>query len=244
MPHFDVGPEAEFGAMAPEGVTIHSTRVRIGVVMPGASTDPKIALAPIRAFAEPPAIDDAAELLADAPVHAIVYGFFSSSYMLGVDGDRALQERLEKRTHRIPVIVPGLAALRALQALGARRIAVIDPPWFSADLSRMGAKYFSDQGIDVVYAAPAAALPISQYDQHPGRLYEWVRTHLPANAEAVVIGGNGFRAVGAIQALEEDTGRPILTANSVTFWNALRAAGVRAPVTQYGRLFTEPLPAP
>jgi maleate isomerase len=71
MPHVDVGPEAEFVAMAPEGVTIHSTRVRVDVVMPGAATDPGIALAPVRAFAEPPAIDDAAELLAAAPLHAI-----------------------------------------------------------------------------------------------------------------------------------------------------------------------------
>ena len=79
MGHFDIGPEAEFGAMAPDGVTIHSTRVRIGVTMPSAVTDPRIALAPIRAFAEPPAMDDAAELLAAAPLHAIAYGFFSSS---------------------------------------------------------------------------------------------------------------------------------------------------------------------
>jgi maleate isomerase len=242
MPHFDLGPEAEFGAMAPEGVTIHSTRVRIGVAMPAVASDPRIALAPVRAFAEPPAIDDAAELLAAAPLQAIAYGFFSSSYILGVVGDRALQARLEERTHGTPVIIPGLAALRALRVLGVRRLALIDPPWFSAELNRMGAEYFRSQQIDVVYAAPASGLPNSQHDQHPGRVYEWVRAHLPADAEGVVIGGNGFRTVGAIRALEEDTGRPILTANSVTFWNALRAAGVRTPVTQYGRIFAEPVP--
>lgn len=242
MGHFDIGPEAEFGAMAPDGVTIHSTRVRIGVTMPGAATDPGIALAPVRAFAEPPAIDDAAELLAAAPLHAIAYGFFSSSYVLGVDGDRALQARLEKRTRGIPVVIPGLAALRALRALRVRRLALVDPPWFSAELNRMGAEYFRSQQIEVVYAAPAAALPSSQHDQHPGRLYEWVRAQVPANAEAVLTGGNGFRAVGAIEALEEDLGRPVLTANSATFWNALRSAGVRAPVTHYGRIFAEPLP--
>ena len=61
----------------------------LGVMMPGAATDPGIALAPVRAFAEPPAIDDAAELLAAAPLHSIAYGFFSSSYVLGADGGRA-----------------------------------------------------------------------------------------------------------------------------------------------------------
>ena len=83
MPHFDIGPEAEFQAMAPDGVTIHSTRVPLGVTMPAGAMDPGIALAPARDFAEPPLIDDAAELLAAAPLHAIVYGFASSSYLLG-----------------------------------------------------------------------------------------------------------------------------------------------------------------
>lgn len=243
MPHLDLGPEAEFGAMAPEGVTIHSTRVRLGVVMPGAATDPGIALAAVRAFAEPPAIDDAAELLAAAPLHAIAYGFFSSSYVLGVEGDHALQARLEKRTRAIPVVIPGLAAVRALRALGVRRLALVDPPWFSTELNRMGADYFRSQQIEIVYAAPATGLPSSQHDQHPGRLHEWVRAQVLANADAVLIGGNGFRAVGAIKALEEDLGCPVLTANQVTFWNALRVTGVRPPVTHYGRIFAEPLPA-
>ena len=49
--------------------------------------------------------------------------------------------------------------------------------------------------------------------------------------------GNGFRAIGVIETLEEDLGRPVLTANQVAFWYALREAGVRAPVKGYGRLF-------
>ena len=243
MGHFDIGPEAEFEAMAPDGVTIHSTRIRTGITMPSASSDPRIALAAIRAFADPPAIDDAAELLAAAPVQAISYGFFSSSYALGVDGDRALKARLERRTRGIPIVIPGLAAVLALRALKARRLALVDPPWFSPELTAMGADYFRSQGIDVVYAAPATGLPQSQQDQSPSRLHGWVRTQVPRTADVVLTGGNGFRAVGAIEALEEDLGCPFLTANSVAFWNALRVAGVAAPVAHYGRIFAEPLPA-
>jgi maleate isomerase len=242
-PHFDIGPEAEFSAMAPDGVTIHSTRVNLAVTMPGTATDPGIALTPVRAFAEPPAIDDAAELLAAAPLHSIAYGFFSSSYVLGVDGDQSLQARLERRTCAIPVIIPGLAALQALRALRLRRLALIDPPWFSVELNQLGAKYFQSQQIEVVYAARAAGLPSRQQDQQPGSLYEWVRAHMPANAEVVLTGGNGFRAVGAIEALEQDLGRPVLTANQVTFWSALRRAGIRAVVPHYGCIFGEQLPA-
>jgi maleate isomerase len=50
---------------------------------------------------------------------------------------------------------------------------------------------------------------------------------VPATAEAVFFGGNGFRAIVMIAALEEDLGRPVLTGNQVAFWYALRQAGVR-----------------
>jgi maleate isomerase len=66
---------------------------------------------------------------------------------------------------------------------------------------------------------------------------------VPARADAVYIGGNGFRAVGVIQALEEDLGIPVLTANQVLLWHLLRLAGTRAPVAGYGRLFDRDLPA-
>ena len=62
-------------------------------------------------------------------------------------------------------------------------------------------------------------------------------------ADAVYIGGNGLRAVGVIQALETELGRPVLTANQVLFWNLLRLAGTRVPVENYGRLFALDLPA-
>jgi len=49
--------------------------------------------------------------------------------------------------------------------------------------------------------------------------------------------------VGAIEAFEEDLGRPVRTANQVAFWSALRHARVRAPVAHCGHIFVEPLPA-
>src|SRR6185295_11426390 len=70
-PHADIGPESEFQAMAPEGVSIHSARVPLGVYAPGGGMDPKIDQDQVRAFADPPLVDDAAELLAAAPLHAI-----------------------------------------------------------------------------------------------------------------------------------------------------------------------------
>ncbi|HLZ22863.1 MAG TPA: hypothetical protein VKQ30_12135 [Ktedonobacterales bacterium] len=235
-PHADIGPEAEFHAMAPTGVSVHAARVPLGIMAPGGAMDSTVALQPVRAFADPPHIDAAAELLAAAPLHAIAVGFTSSSYVRGAVADAALQARLEERTRGIPVVITCAAAVLALRTLGARRLALIDPPWFSPELTQLGMQYFESQDFEVVHAAPAG-LPSGQYLVHPGQLYEWARTHVPASAEAVFVGGNGFRAIGAIQALEEDLRRPVLTANQVAFWQALHVAGIRAPVVGYGALF-------
>jgi maleate isomerase len=241
-PHADIGPEAEFQAMAPDGISIHAARVPLGVYSPGGTMDPTIDQDAVRAFAEPPLVDDAAALLAAAPLHAIAYGFTSSSYVRGAADDAQLRTRLQTRTRGIPVVIPCAAAVVALTALGAKRIALIDPPWFSIELNEQGAGYFRTQGFDVVHNGPAG-LPSDQRAIHPGQLYEWVRSHVPKAAEAVFIGGNGLRAIGVVHALEEDLSRPVLTANQVAFWHAIQLSGTRVPIVGYGQIFSHRLAA-
>jgi maleate isomerase len=105
----------------------------------------------------------------------------------------------------------------------------------------LGVDYFSGQGFAIAYAA-SVGVPSEQRAINPGQLFEWVREHVPAGADAVYIGGNGLRAVGVIEALEEDLRIPVLTANQVLLWHLLRLAGTHAPVAGYGRLFDRDLP--
>lgn len=242
-PHADIVPEAEFNALAPEGISIHAARIPFGGCRPGGTMDPTIADDPVRAIADPPSVDDAAEMLAMAPLHAIVFGFTSSSYVRGATDDATLKSRLETRTRGIPVVIPCAAAASALVALSAKKIALISPPWFSVEMAQQGVRYFQSQGAEVVYGAPAG-LPSDQQAIQPEQLYDWVSSHVPKTAEAIFIGGNGFRAIGVIKALEDNLDRPVLTANQVAFWCALRLTGARAPVVNYGRIFEFDLPHP
>jgi maleate isomerase len=241
-PHADIVPETEFNALAPDGISIHAARIPFGSYRPGGMMDPTIADDPVRAIADPPAVDDAAEMLAMAPLHAIVFGFTSSSYVRGAADDVALKSRLEARTRGIPVVIPCAAAAVALAALSAKQVALISPPWFSAEMARQGVRYFESKGFEIAYSAPAG-LPSDQQAIQPDQLYNWVRSHVPKSAEAVFIGGNGFRAIGVIKALEETLDRPVLSANQVAFWCALRLSGTRAPVVNYGRIFEFDLPS-
>jgi maleate isomerase len=240
VPHAAVGPESELQAMAPPGVAIHATRVPFGAMSAGGLMDPTIPLGPVRAFAEPPHVDDAAELLATSPLDVIAFANTGAAYAIGLDGETAMIARLEGRTRGIPVLSSARAMVEGLRVLSAGRIACVDPPWFDTQLSDLGRRYYESAGFEVLYAAPCG-LPSDQASITPADLHAWVIEHAPAEAEAIVIGGNGLRSVGVINALEEDLDRPVLTANQVLLWAALRVANFTADsVTDYGRLFRQP----
>jgi maleate isomerase len=221
-PANDPVPESEFWTMAPEGVSVHAARVP---------------LVDVKTFSNPPYADDATGLLAALPLNAIVFAFTTSSYVLGPKGEQELTARLEKRSKGIPVLLPCVAAVTAFHLLAVRRIALIHPPWFAEGVIQRGATYFRNQGFDVTHAGQL--FPTRKFTEvHPAELYAWVHNHVPKEAEAVFIAGNGLRAIGTISALEEDLGRAVLTANQVSFWYALRQVGVHALVDGYGRLFS------
>jgi maleate isomerase len=210
-------------AMAPAGVSIHGARMRR---QPGGA----------RAFAEPPGVDDAVELLAAAAPRAILFAYTSSSYALGAASDDSVQARLENRSGKIPVLLTCPAASRALRLLGARRVALIHPPWFSEEVNGLGRDYFRSLGFEVVLSE--RILPLRSFSEVPApEVYEWTKRNVPKQADAVFVGGNGLRAVGTIHALETALQKPVLTANQVLFWQALGLVGSAPKVSGYGNIF-------
>ncbi len=220
-PDNDTVPEWEFWTLAPTGVSVSAARVP---------------LVDVRTYSDPPGPDNAIELLARLPLQSIVFAFTTSSYLLGTTGEQALTARLEQCSKGIPVLLPYIAAAAAFRTLGVRQIALFHPPWFTDDVVQKGGAYFQNQGFEVVHASHL--MPAREHmEVYPAELYEWIRTHAPSTVDGVFIGGNGFRAIGVIAALEEDLDRPVLTANQVAFWYALRLAGVGAAVEDYGHVF-------
>ena len=237
-PDFDPVPESEMWAMAPQSVSIHTARV---YWQQAASARQGLAPRDAGAFTKPPHVDNAVEQLVDLAPRVILFAFTSSSYALGAASDDAVRARLENRSRKIPVLLTCPAATDALRTLGVRRVALIHPPWFTEEVNGQGLNYFRGQGFEVVRStvlSPARAFT----EVPPAEIYEWVRRNVPDAAEAVFIGGNGFRAIAAIHALEEALHRPVLTANQVLFWQALRRVGVASKVSLYGRIFSESRP--
>lgn len=237
VPHADVGPEAELQAMAEGDITVHASRLYFSAMRAGGEMDEKIPHAPVVSFAQPPYVDEAVESLAASPLDAVCLAFTSSAYKHGPEGERALIERLLPRARGIPLFSTCLSAERALAKLAVKRLAIVNPPWFDAELDDLGAKYFEQSGFRVVHHAPCGLQSGQKYITPQG-LYNWiVRVVDESNADGVFVAGNGQRAVGVIDAVEQNLGISMITSNQVILWDALQTTGAGISVEGYGRLF-------
>jgi maleate isomerase len=238
-PHAAPGPEAEFPEMAPGRVVSCVARVPSdGASAVGAGGSPT-GPAGLRALTAAEYLDTAAEQLGGS-IEVIGYASTSSAYAIGFDAEVALLSRLSRRVG-IPVVATCASAVLALGVLGVERIALVDPPWFDAELNELGAAYFRSQGFDVVSSA-SAGLSQDPRQIDAASVFEWTSRHVADDVEAVFIGGNGFRAAGAIAPLEGALGRPVLTSNQALLWNLLAHVRAAFRIRGYGQLFAHEPP--
>lgn len=224
-PHAAAGPEVELPDMASGRVTVAVARVRT-------------ADSGLRALVDPCAAVRAAVPFRDGSVGVVACASTSSGYVLGHRGEAALVEDLHQSCG-VPVVSSGSSAVEALRAIGAARVAVVHPPWFDDELDELGSRYFRDEGFEVSLSK-ASGIPDDPAEVRPGHVIDWVVRHVGPQADAVFIGGNGFRAAGAIDELERRTGRLILEANQVLLWSILGVTRTPWEVSGYGRIFRTP----
>jgi maleate isomerase len=112
----------------------------------------------------------------------------------------------------------------------------VHPPWFGDELNALGAAYFRDQGFSVT-TSRLADLPSDPSRIEPDDVITWISNHVTDEAQAVFLGGNGFRSVSAIARLELQIGRPVVTSNQALLWSLLQTISPRIEVTGYGSLF-------
>jgi len=234
-PHASPGPEVEFQDMAGDQVVTRLVRVSPpGKTATDAVTPPTTA-AGLRETAVPTALDRAAVGLGHGQVDAIGYASTSSGYAIGFQRETRLLRQLS-RAREVPVAGTSTSAVIALRAFNIERLALVHPPWFEEELNALGAAFFQDQGFTVL-TSTSADLPNDPSLIRPDAVVDWVCRHVDDEAEAVVIGGNGFRAAHAIEPLERRLGRLVIESNQVLLWSILAQVHADVEIRGYGSLF-------
>jgi maleate isomerase len=232
-PHEVPGPEVEFAAMAPGRLVTRVVRIT-GAAEAGGSDGP-VSPAALRALTSAPGLDRAVEQLLAGPVDVMGYASTTSAYTIGFDAEMAMVGRLSQLTGR-PVAATCASAVLALRVLQVERVELVGAPWFDPEFNDLGAAYFASQGFDVV-SSVSAGLSQDPGAVEPAAVCAWASRHVADAAQAIFIGGNGFRAAGAIEAVETAIGRPVLTSNQVLLWQLLAQADDTFEINGYGRLF-------
>jgi maleate isomerase len=234
-PHGAAGPEAEFPQMAPGLVVTQVSRIPASGASVAAPGTPPTSSTGLRALTARSVLDQAVAAFAPGSVDVIGHASTSTGYALGFDAETEMLERLSQRCG-LPVAGTSVSAVAALRAFDIERVALVHPPWFDHELHALGAAYFGSQGFAVVASGPAD-LPNDPGRIEPDAIIEWISGHVSDEVEAVVIGGNGFRAASAVERLEGELGRPVLESNQVLLWSILAKADAGSAVDGHGRLF-------
>lgn len=221
----------EFYLMAPEGVTICMTSLRVMAL-----TQEQYSGAVAR-------MEAAVAEMVSRKVDAMVQAGVPLTVTQGWDFHNKLTAQVAGLT-KIPFATDIGACIKAMEALGMKQVVMVTP--FDGAMHDQLARYVADAGIRVMAAhsiRPPEAPEISRhYDVSTVPLavpYQAAKALFRSTpgADGIWITGALMPSVGAIEPLEEDLGVPVVTSMQAMTWAGLSLAGVKAEITGYGRLF-------
>jgi len=224
--------EPELSAMVPAGVTLHFGRLEtppsVGKAGEHAGMEERV-----RAYREGLAGPTAA--LSQVRPAVVLLAHTASSYALGYGNEQALVDRIASLAGA-PALLAAQAVLAALRHLGVKRLALGTP--YPESISRQGKAYWEAAGFEIAgYHRLENVTDI--YAENEERAYELARRADAPEADAVLLSGTGLPTVAVLETLERDLGKPVLSSNQASLWQALRMARVRESVAGYGRLLRE-----
>lgn len=213
---FDFALDRELWRWVPDEVSLHLTRTPFVPV--------EVSLDLARLVSEHETLHDAVRALCAIAPEVVAYACTSGSFVGGVAGERAMCAAMTQ-AGELPSLTTSGALLDALREIGARRIAVVTP--YTKSVTDSLEEYLGEAGITVT---GRAYLGLTRHIwKVPYRdVVDMARQAVVGAADALFISCTNLPTYDVIPQLEAELRMPVLSANQVTMWAALRAIGERA----------------
>ena len=142
-----------------------------------------------------------------------------------------LQEKLN-----VPASTTAMAFVRAAKTIGAKRVAIVAT--YSEDVAVLFKKFLEAFDIEVIQYTSKGIITAAEVGTM-GRddLIRLAAGNNHAHADALLIPDTALHSVAWLEELEEAAQIPVMTANQVSFWEAVRLTGQLRPQTGLGTLF-------
>lgn len=214
---FDFALDRELWRWVPDDVSLHLTRTPYVPV--------EVGLDLARLVGEHETLSDGVHILTAITPEVVAYACASGSFVGGIAGERAMCEAMT-RAGAVPALTTSGALLEALTELGARRVALVTP--YTVSVTRALERYVAEAGVAVTGCA------FMGLTRHIWKVpYRDVVDMARGAAgrrrvDALFISCTNLPTYDVIPPLEAELRIPVLSANQVTMWAALRRLGTRA----------------
>lgn len=176
----------------------------------------------------------AAWLLSHAAVRAIAFGCTGGSFLKGVGYDEAIVQRMEEASG-LPCVTTSGSVVEALRQLRIKKVLLVTP--YEEWLTRRGEAFLNDNGFEVVDLRFLSIVNPHQMLRYDGpAIAQWAQEGVVPGIDGIFISCTNFRALEAVELLEQATGLPVVTSNQATLWGLFRAGGVNEKLDGYGQL--------
>ncbi len=176
-----------------------------------------------------------AEALAGSEIESVVWTSTSASFVLGLDGIRQQIDTLEKILC-VPASTTAMAFARAVKAIDAEKVAIAAT--YPEDVAQKFRAFLNHFDIEVVHLASRGIVTAAEVGTlEKDEVIDFALANTRNQADALLIPDTALHSAAWLTDLEQATGKPVLTANQVSFWEALRLCGKLTPQSGLGRLF-------
>ncbi len=175
--------------------------------------------------------------LRDAGAQAVSLMGTSLSFYRGAAFTESLREAMQEATG-LPCTTMSHAIVRALRALGIRRVAVATS-YIDALNDRL-VEYLRSQAFEVTAIEGLGITGVEAVGEVATPALVELGERVLArggDADGLFISCGGLLTLDAIQALEARTGLPVTASSPAGFWDVMRTAGLDAASPGFGRLF-------
>lgn len=215
---FDFALDRELWRWAPDDASLHLTRT------PFVPVDVSLSMA--RLVSEHETLRNAVQALLTIQPEVVAYACTSGSFVGGVAAEQAMCHAMVEAGAPRAVTTSG-ALLEALRELGSRRIAVVTP--YTRSVTDALVSFLGSEGITVTgreYLGLTREIWRVRYrdvvEMARSALYRDGGEHGEPAADALFISCTNLVTYDAIPQLEAELRMPVLSANQVTMWAALR----------------------
>jgi maleate cis-trans isomerase len=182
-----------------------------------------------------PRLLEGANVLADRGVSSVVWSSTSASFVFGWEGAKEQVSTLEDALG-VPASTTAFGFVAAATTIGARKVAVIAT--YPDDIARRFEDFLNTGGIEVLDIRShgiATAAEVGTLGRDV--VLEMAAKNDCADADALLVPDTALHTAAMLEDLESVVEKPVLTANQVTFWEALRLARIFEPQEGLGKLF-------